>query len=265
MFEFIGYFGAVLMGFALGLLGGGGSILSVPIFVYLFGVTPVVATGYSLFVVGMSALIGGLRYLRQGLVDHKVGIVFSAPSFIAVFSVRKYLVPALPDVMFHVGSFAVTKDTFVMVVFAIVMLAAATSMIHGRKERPPLDLPEWQRYAIIALQGFFVASVTAFVGAGGGFLIVPALVVLARLPMKTAVGTSLLIIAANSLIGFIGDVTENPDMDWWLLTTFAATSLVGIFVGMAASKKVTDKSLKKGFGYFVLCMGVFIIYKQIAG
>ena len=259
----IGFAAAILIGVSLGLIGGGGSILTVPVLVYILGVDPVLATAYSLFVVGSTSLVGAGTYMKKGLVNYKTAIVFAIPSFIAVFLTRKYLVPALPDPLFSLGNAEITKNIGIMVFFAIIMLAASFSMIRNKK---CVDCDEDAEikfnFPMIALEGSVVGLVTGIVGAGGGFLIIPALVLLARLPMKMAVGTSLLIIAAKSLIGFLGDVSTQT-IDWSMLLIFTGLSIVGIFIGSALSKKINEKALKKGFGWFVLVMGIYIIAKEL--
>lgn len=259
----IGFAAAILIGVSLGLIGGGGSILTVPVLVYILGVDPVLATAYSLFVVGSTSLVGAGTYMKKGLVNYKTAIVFAIPSFIAVFLTRKFLVPALPDPLFTVGEAIVTKNIGIMVFFALIMLAASFSMIQNKKcvdcdENEPLKF----NFPMIALEGSVVGVITGIVGAGGGFLIIPALVILARLPMKMAVGTSLLIIAAKSLIGFLGDVSTQT-IDWEMLLIFTGLSIVGIFIGSALSKKINEKVLKTGFGWFVLIMGIYIIGKEL--
>ncbi|AMQ57234.1 sulfite exporter TauE/SafE family protein [Algoriphagus sanaruensis] len=259
----IGFAAAVLIGISLGLIGGGGSILTVPVLVYILGVNPVLATAYSLFVVGATSLVGAGTYMKKGLVNYKTAIVFAIPSFIAVFLTRKFLVPALPDPLFSIGESAITKNIGIMVFFALIMLAASFSMIRNKK---CVDCDENEEikynFPMIALEGSIVGVITGIVGAGGGFLIIPALVLLARLPMKMAVGTSLLIIAAKSLIGFLGDLSTQT-IDWQMLLIFTGLSIIGIFIGSALSKKINEKILKKGFGWFVLIMGIYIISKEL--
>lgn len=259
----IGFAAAVLIGVSLGLIGGGGSILTVPVLVYILGVDPVLATAYSLFVVGATSLVGAGNYMKNGLVNYKTATVFAIPSFIAVFLTRKYLVPALPDPLFTVGEAVISKNIGIMVFFALIMLAASYSMIRNKK---CVDCDENEEirfnFPLIALEGSIVGVVTGIVGAGGGFLIIPALVILAKLPMKMAVGTSLLIIAAKSLIGFLGDVSTQT-IDWKMLLIFTSLSIVGIFIGSALSKKINEKALKTGFGWFVLLMGIYIIAKEL--
>jgi uncharacterized protein len=259
----IGFSAAILIGVSLGLIGGGGSILTVPVLVYILGVDPVLATAYSLFVVGSTSLVGAGTYMKKGLVNYKTALVFAIPSFIAVFLTRKFLVPALPDPLFSVGEAIITKNIGIMVFFALIMLAASYSMITAKKcVDCDEDEPVVFNFPMIALEGSVVGVITGIVGAGGGFLIIPALVLLAKLPMKMAVGTSLLIIAAKSLIGFLGDLSTQT-IDWQMLLIFTSLSIVGIFIGSALSKKINEKILKTGFGWFVLVMGIYIITKEL--
>jgi len=259
----IGFAASIFIGVSLGLIGGGGSILTVPVLVYILGVNPVLATAYSLFVVGSTSLVGAATYMKKGLVNYKTALVFAVPSFIAVFLTRKFLVQALPDPLFTVGEAIITKNIGIMVFFALIMLAASYSMITSKKcvdcdENEPVVF----NFPMIALEGSVVGVITGIVGAGGGFLIIPALVLLAKLPMKLAVGTSLLIIAAKSLIGFLGDLSTQT-IDWQLLLIFTSLSIVGIFIGSALSRKINEEILKTGFGWFVLVMGIYIITKEL--
>lgn len=258
-----GYAAAVLIGVSLGLIGGGGSILTVPVLVYILGVDPILATAYSLFVVGITSLVGAGAFMKKRLVDYHTAVVFAIPSFIVVFLTRKFLMPALPEPLFSSGELLVSKSVAIMVFFALIMLAASISMIRNKKTVVAVK-NRGGRFNIpkIALEGSVVGLITGVVGAGGGFLIIPALVLLARLPMKMAVGTSLLIIAAKSLIGFLGDVTTQA-IDWNMLLAFTGLSVLGIFIGSALSKKIDENALKTGFGWFVLMMGFYIIAKEL--
>lgn len=261
--EILGFFSSILIGVSLGLIGGGGSILTLPVLVYMLGINPVLSTAYSLFVVGTTSLVGAGNFMRKHLVNYQAALVFALPSFVAVFLTRKYLIPALPESLFTIGDFEVTKSVGIMVFFAIIMLAASYSMIKSNGSGTEESEAELKfNYPMIALEGAVVGVLTGIVGAGGGFLIIPALVLLARLPMKMAVGTSLLIIAAKSLIGFLGDVA-NLDVNWTFLIQFTAFSVVGIFIGTYLSKFIDGNKLKKAFGWFVLVMGIYIITKEL--
>jgi uncharacterized membrane protein YfcA len=255
-----GFAATILAGATMGLIGGGGSILTVPILVYLLEIPPVLATGYSLFVVGLSALVGSVNYFKLGLVNLKAGTIFAVPAFVGVFLARKFLVPALPVEIFNLGNLVVGRDLIVMGVFATVMILASVSMIRGGSESEQEGELQFN-YPLIALEGLIVGAVTGFVGAGGGFLIIPALVVLAKLPMKQAVGTSLMIIAVKSLFGFLGDL-GNQSIDWGFLALFCLLSIIGIYLGTYLSRFVSSAKLKPGFGWFVLIMGLFILAKE---
>jgi len=258
-----GYIASLIIGISLGLIGGGGSILTVPVLVYLFGVNPVLATSYSLFIVGTTSLVGVIPKHRQGLVHLKTAVIFGIPSIAAVYATRKFLVPLIPEEVFRLGSFTVTKPILLMVLFAILMVFASVSMIREKSNGIERITGEQRfNYPLILLEGTLVGLLTGLVGAGGGFLIIPALVLLSKLPMKKAVGTSLLIIALKSLIGFTGDL-GHYDINWELLLVVTGLAITGIFAGNALSKKMHGDSLKKGFGWFVLVMGIYIITKEL--
>ncbi len=260
--QILGYIGALIVGLVLGLIGGGGSILTVPILVYLIGLNPVTATAYSLFVVGTTSLFGAIQNFRNKMVDIRTAIVFAIPAFIAVYLTRRYLVPAIPDSLFTVFDFELTKSVFIMIFFAIIMLLASISMIKTRKKEKSVEQEVQYKIPLIILEGVVVGILTGIVGAGGGFLIIPALVLLAKLPMKLAVGTSLVIISAKSLIGFLGDV-QNLTIDWTFLIIFTSLSIIGILVGVYATKFISGEKLKKGFGWFTLLMALYIMYKEL--
>jgi uncharacterized protein len=263
--EIAGYLLAAIVGISLGLIGSGGSILTVPILVYVMGVNPVLATAYSLFIVGSTALVGGVQSAVQKKVDFKTVLIFGIPSIAAVYATRMWLVPLIPKELFSIGTLVITKSIALMLLFAVVMILASVSMIKSGKKNKEVDenTPMKYNYPMILLEGSVVGLLTGLVGAGGGFLIIPALVLLARMPMKLAVGTSLFIIAAKSLIGFIGDLQGSQTIDWKMLGSFTGFAVVGIFIGIWLSKKIPGDKLKKAFGWFVLLMGIYIIIKEI--
>lgn len=260
----VGYLAAVIMGATLGLLGGGGSIFTLPILVYLFHIETVQATAYSLFVVGLTALIGSVGYLRRQLVDFKVAIAFGLPCIAAVFFARRFIVPAIPDVVRFSEGVTVSKAALVMLLFSVIMFIAAISIIRGRVEggikRENLQL---RHLSFAFIEGVAVGCVTGVVGVGGGFLIVPALVVLVKLPVRTAIGTSLVVMSTNSLIGFTGDLSLARSIDWPFLLAFSGAAIVGMLVGLKASDRVPAKRLRPIFGYFVLLAATLILLKEL--
>ena len=257
-----GYLSAVLVGVTLGLIGSGGSILSVPILVYIMGVEPILATAYSLFIVGTTALFGGFQKAKQKLVDFRKVVLFGIPTILSVFITRKIIVPRIPEILFSTSVFTLHKSVFIMIIFAIVMIFASIRMIKPLQ----IEIQEGEgklNYAKIFIQGVLIGLVAGFVGSGGGFLIIPALLFLAKTPMKMAVGTSLFIVAAQSLIGFLGDLRPEQNLNWNLLITFTICSIIGVFIGSHLSKKIEGEKLKTGFGWFVLAMGIYIILKEL--
>jgi len=262
--EIIGYLASLLIGISLGLIGGGGSILTVPVLVYLFHVEPVLATAYSLFIVGATSLVGVFPKYKNNMVNLRTAIIFGIPSIISVYATRTWLVPAIPENVLQIGGFTLTKALLLMLLFALLMTAASISMIRDKTTNDDHAAPAELKfnYPVILIEGMLVGLLTGLVGAGGGFLIIPALVLLSKLPIKQAIGTSLLIIAMKSLSGFVGDLSHML-IDWSLLLPVTGLAIAGIFLGNALNKKINAASLKKGFGWFVLVMGIYIIIKEL--
>ena len=257
--EILGYVGALFIGLVLGLTGVGGSILTVPILVYLMSINPVTATAYSLFIVGTTSTFGAIQNYRKNLVDIKNGFIFAIPSFIAVYLTRKFIVPRIPEIIIE-SPILITKNTFLMLFFAVIMIFGALSVL--KKKSQDTQNEEKRNLILIGIQTFTIGIIIGLVGAGGGFLIIPSLILFAKLPMRKAVGTSLFIIAMNSLVGFIGDM-QNLVIDWMFLATFTAISVVGIFIGMYLTKYTNESQLKKIFAYFVLVMAAIILLKEM--
>jgi uncharacterized membrane protein YfcA len=254
----------MLVGISLGVLGSGGSILTVPIMVYLFGVNAVDATGYSLFVVGMASLIGAIKYLNRKLVTIKTAIIFAIPSIVSVFLTRKFLMPAIPNPVFSWAQFVVSKEKFVLLLFALLMIVVAINMLKQKASKEDDVEKSSANFTLLILVGFVSGMLTGLVGVGGGFIIIPALVFFAKTPLKTSVGTSLIVIAANSFIGFSAEVLERSHaIDWKFLFTFSAFSIAGIYIGFAVANKISPFQLKKMFGWFVLITGIVIFIKEV--
>jgi len=259
--EILGYIGALFIGIVLGITGGGGSILTVPILVYVLNYNPITATAYSLFIVGTTSGFGTFQNFKKGLVVPKTAFQFAIPSVIGVYITRKFIVPKIPETLFYFGSAQLSKETFLMLLFAVVMFLASYSMLKTKKEEEVIEFKTNSLWVTI-IQLFFVGILIGLIGAGGGFLIIPALLKIAKLPIKKAIGTSLLIITINSLIGFTGDV-QNMEIDWAFLITFTTFSVIGIFIGLYIQHYINEKHLKKIFGFFVLIMSFFILYKEV--
>jgi len=262
LLEFAGYLSSLFMGMLLGMIGGGGSILTVPILVYLFGTDPMLSTAYSLFIVGFTSLAGSFSHFKKGNVNLKMALIFGAPSVLAVFLVRRFLVPAIPNEIFTLGAYTLYRDTFILSLFAVLMVLAAGSMIRPSKATPEQLNPKPLRFGLIVLDGIIVGALTGLVGAGGGFLIIPALILFTGLSMKQAVGTSLVIIIFKLLIGFLGDIPGTSGIDYTFLTIFTSFAIAGIIIGSNLSKSIDNKKLKPAFGWFVLITGIGILVKE---
>ncbi|HEX7846006.1 MAG TPA: sulfite exporter TauE/SafE family protein [Chitinophagaceae bacterium] len=263
--EILGYLSAILIGLSLGMVGSGGSILTVPVLVYLMNINPLLATTSSLFIVGTTSFTGAMRAYSKKMVDFRAVVEFGIPSIFSVFMTRHYLLPAIPARIFTIGNLVVSKEVFLMILFAALMLIASITMIaNSKKETEGLvrSLTGHNQVFPLVFLGLFIGVVTGLLGAGGGFLIIPSLVLFLKLPMKTAVGTSLLLVAINSLFGFLFSLKQF-EYNWTILLSFTALAIVGIFIGSRLADKIPATSLKKGFGWFVLVMGCYIIIKEI--
>ena len=263
--EILGYICATLVGISLGILGSGGSILTVPIMVYLMQVNPVDATGLSLFIVGITSTIGGIAYVQRKLVDIKTAAIFAAPSIVSVFLTRKYLMPFIPDPVLTVSSFVLSKEIFILVLFAILMVIVGYRMIRKKEYAEPEE-NTLQKFNYPALLGIGTISgiITGILGVGGGFIIIPALVLFGKIPVRMSVGTSLLIIAVNSLGGFAEEVmVRHAAIDFRFLALFSLMSVAGIFIGFRVSLKLRPVELKNIFGWFILLMGVAVFFKEL--
>jgi uncharacterized membrane protein YfcA len=260
--EIVGYITAILIGLSLGLVGGGGSIITVPVLVYLLQVEVVPATMYSLFVVGACSLVGAVKAYKKDQVNMPVVMAFGGASMLSVFIVRHFVVPRIPVHLFNMGAVEVTRGRFLMLLFALLMFLTAFSMINARNKLTsvPGGYQPRKMWPLL-LQGTGVGAVTGLLGAGGGFLIIPALVLFGRLNIKTAIGSSLSIIAISSLFGFFSTVSDYV-IQWPLLLLFTAIAIAGIFIGSRLSDKIPGYVLKNVFGWFVLVMAVFIIIKE---
>jgi uncharacterized membrane protein YfcA len=258
----LGYFLAIIVGITLGLMGSGGAILTIPILVYVMAIAPITATAYSLFIVGTTSMIGSIKNILDKNIDYQKVLVFGVPSIVVVFLTRLFLVPAIPENITTFGNFILTKSLALMVLFALIMIAAAFTMLQPQKENTELIAVKLNYYKL-GLIVLSIGTIAGLVGAGGGFLIVPSLIILTKTPVKRAIATSLFIVAIQSLIGFAGDLQNDQVMDWELLVKFVAAAAIGIFIGLSWAKKIDSAQLKRSFGWFVLAMGIYIILNEL--
>lgn len=258
--ELIGYISALFIGLVMGLLGSGGSILSVPVFAYIFSFPTLAATTYSLFVVGITSTVGTIPYIRKKTIELNHILYFGIASVLSVISVRTFILPHLPEILFSTSYFTVKKDSFVLVLFAILMSFSAYKMI--KKNTLQTKSPKPLSKELLIIQGVGIGTLTGFIGAGGGFLIIPALVLILGLDMKKAIGTSLCLVAINSLIGFFSSL-HHVVIDWKLLLVFTLISVIGIQLGTFISSKINSEKLKPLFGWFLIIIGTYIIIKEI--
>jgi len=258
--ELLGYLASILIGVSLGLTGSGGAVLTLPLLVYIFHVPPVSAVTYSLFVVGASSLTGVIPKYRQGLVDVRTAFVFGAPSITAVILTRKFIVPAIPEILFSHNRFTITKDILLMFLFGALMILAAIYML--RKGRLPAPAASTYPLPVLLIQGAITGIVTGLMGAGGGFLIIPALMLFSNMSVHRAAGTSLLIITANSLIGFAAAIPGHA-INWSFLGILSLMAIIGIFIGNYLGRLITGTKLKTGFGVFILSMGIYVIIREV--
>ncbi|MBO9564333.1 MAG: sulfite exporter TauE/SafE family protein [Niastella sp.] len=260
--EIIGYIASLLIGISLGLIGGGGSILTMPVMVYLFGVSPVAATSYSLFIVGSTSLVGAAQQYKRGLVNVRMALLFAGTSIVTVFLTRLWLLPAIPAHIATIGGFNITENWLTMVLFALLMLISSIFMMQNKnRQHTPASVNKKTNLGKMILFGTGIGLVTGLLGAGGGFLLIPALVLLLHLPMKEAIGTSLLVIALNSLIGFTGDL-HNKGINWPLLLIVTTLAIIGILLGSYLNRRIAANKLKKAFGWFVLIMSIYILITE---
>lgn len=258
-----GFLLAVVVGLTLGLIGSGGTILTVPIFVYVMGVDAVMATTYALFAVGVTSVVGTVRGFFNNEIDLPEACRFGIPSLLTVFLTRTFLLPLVPETI-RFGSFEIHQSIALMIIFALIMFASGISMVISSSSLTGYTLAaEKSSAAKTTILAVLVGLITGVAGAGGGFLIVPALLSVLRLSIRKAVSTSLLIISVNSLFGMLGDMEKIKDFDWFILCGYTLFAIIGIFAGFSLSEKVSSSVLKKVFGYFIICLSIFILCKEL--
>jgi uncharacterized protein len=258
MMQVTGYCLSLFMGFSLGLIGGGGSILTIPVLVFFFKIDPALATSYALFIVGLTAIAGSIPHYRTRNVDYKTVLLFGIPSVIVLFIMRRWVLALIPSTLFRYGSLVLSKTLFIMIIFSIVMLIAGWSMIRKNSYAPSI---EKQSFTRLIIQGCITGAITGFIGIGGGFIIVPSLVLFAGLTMKKAIGTSLTIITVNCLVGILSDLEAAASLDYLFLFYFAVFAIIGILAGTWTLRFITDNKLKPVFGWIVLAMSIIVFVR----
>lgn len=262
--EFLsGYFAATAIGLSLGLIGGGGSIITIPVLVYLFHIEPTLATAYSLFIVGFTAFAGGVRSSLEKTVDYKIALLFSIPSTVAIYGTRHFVLPHIPAELFGATQFSFTRNLATMILFSIIMLVSAVKMIRTKQSDVYDCKKREHHFGKLVVQGLWVGFITGLVGAGGGFLIIPALVLWAGLPMKKAVGTSLVVIATNSLVGLLADIGTDMVINYSFVSLLSGLAMVGVFIGVYLSRFFSGGKLRTGFGWFAFTMAIAIMSKEM--
>ncbi|MEI7014087.1 sulfite exporter TauE/SafE family protein [Leptospira licerasiae] len=261
----LGYITSFIMGILLGLIGAGGSILTVPILFYIFGQDAAFATTNSMFIVGIASFVGAVIQTKKGNTNIKVGMYFALPSFIGIYIARYFLLPSIPNILISNFGITLTKSLFIMILFAILMVFSSYTMIRSGKPLPSISLKSnilSYNFLSIGFKGLIVGMITGFVGAGGGFLIIPALTILLKFPIRQAIGTSLAIIAANSLFGFAISFRSVQTENCPLLLFICGVGIAGMFLGQNLSSKINERNLKIGFGYFALAVASLILWDQ---
>lgn len=258
--EIIGFIVTLFIGLLVGLFGGGGSILTVPVLVYLFAIPATLSTTYSLALVSITSLIAATPHVVHKKLSFKKILQFGIPSMLALTTVRSYIIPALPSTI-HLFGFELEKNLFMMLFFSVLMLSSGFFMIKQKKNNPDcFDCP--YNHFVLMIAGFLEGIITGIVGAGGGFIIVPVLMIFGKMSVKQAVANSLFIIGVKSFIGFLGshDIAE---LDFYFLAKLLAIALIGMNFGIRLNKKLDAKQLKPIFGYFVMIMGFIILIKEL--
>lgn len=260
MIDIIGYISAIIIGIILSLIGSGGSILTIPVLVYIFNIEPFLATTYSLIIIGITAFFSAIKNIKNGNIDFKIGIIFTLPSLFSVYLTRRFILPSLPQKIKITENFYYKTDELILIFLSIIMILSAVSMILKNNNRM---IKKEINYFIITIEGLIIGLITGLIGVGGGFLIIPILVLFGGLSIKKAIGTSLIIILLKSLTGIIGDLQLSLNIDWSFLLSFSCFSLLGVLIGLNISKFISGEKLEKIFGYFVLFIAAFIFLKEL--
>lgn len=249
-----------IIGIAIGLLGAGGSILVMPVLVYILGLPPTIATTYSLGIVGISSAIAAMRTSLDEKVNVKVIFTFAFPAMFSIMIMRAFIMPALPKVL-EIGMLQISIDSFSMIILSILMLISAQRMISQKKLQG--DESHDISLSLLVLTGLFIGVLTGFTGIGGGFLIVPVMILIGRMNVKEAAFTSMILIAMNALPGFFVDILNGKNLEWGLFTLLTIASVFGGYAGIMLSKRIRQDLLRISFGIIIALLALFILIKEL--
>lgn len=257
--ELIGYLALIVLGFVLGTVGMGGSMLAIPILVYVFSLNMVTASAYALFITGTTSLAGFALKHKDDLADLRAAAVFGIPSLIASFATRRWIVTAIPPEIYLGDSIIIRKEDLLLRLLCVLMIVSAVLMLkRGRySSNEGEERPQW-----LVPVGLFTGMMAGLVGAGGGFLILPSLVVFGRLKFPVAVGTTLLIISFNSLVGFCGDVL-NYSIQWPFLLVVTGLCCTGLLLGYVARHRIASRIDQRVFAFVMLLISLWIVADQL--
>ena len=263
--EIIGYILTFLVGLTLGIMGSGGSILIIPTLIYFFKIETLQATTYSLFLIGITALLGSITKIKSNLVDFKLVLWFGLPSLFSMFLTRNVVISYLPKNISIPIVGNLSQNVYLISAFALIMFLAGYSMITNKQDEC-IECGEKlkENKSLLIVQGLVIGLISGIFGAGGGFLIIPGLVIFGKTPMKNAVATSLFLVAINSIIGFFSSLNQLHYLNYRLLIILSLLSIVGIFIGNKISKQIRTEQLKPYFGYFILIISIFILIKEFS-
>lgn len=258
----IGYTLAIAVGLTMGIMGSGGSILTLPIFVYLFHIEPIQALDYSLFTISIISLVGSVGHVHKKEIDFKTTALFILPSMLTVYITKQYILPNIPD-SFPLYQNTISKDQIIMSLFAIIILASAFAMLRKRENKNRSRRVSNHIILLVSI-GFITGLLTGLVGAGGGFIIVPALVLVLGINIKQATAASLFIITINATFGLLSNFKQLDQINWTILIIFTGITLIGLMIGFQLKTKLKPENLKVVFGYFLGAIGIAIAGTEIS-
>lgn len=254
---------AILIGLSLGILGAGGAILTIPVFVYVLHVNGLDAITCSLFVVCLTSLTTAIHYFRTKQIHLKAILSFGVPSLISVWFFRGWVLPAIPDPLFTLNHYVISKSSGLLIIFALLMFVVAKKMLATPVVKTDAPDNKVNHSMSFILNGLFVGAITGLLGAGGGFLIVPALVLLLNLEFKIAVGSSLCIIFLNTAMGLLAKTELLYHLNWKLLSTFTLITIASSLYGTQIAHKYSSQKLKRLFGFVLIFVACFMLYEEV--